>query len=131
MTTARSNHEPALDPNASADDQDDSVADIMPEIDGAAGDDTGEMIVVNAGPENSTDAVPSPAPVFPKTTENCGPSSPRRSPPHDVYTKRLHNDVGQRVASPRKSSKNLHSSVYTNHNLAFLDFAQANAILGG
>ena len=113
MTIARSNLPPALDPNASANDLEGTVADIRDEIVRAAGDDMGEMMVVDAGPENPTDAIPSPAPVLPKTTENCGPSSLGRSRPHDVSTKRLHNDVGQRLASPRKSSKNLRSSVYT------------------
>jgi hypothetical protein len=116
MTTPRSDLPPALDPNASVNDQEESVVDIIDEIVRGAGDDMGEMMVVDAGPENPMDAVPSPAPVFLKTTENCGPSSPRRSRPHDVPTKRLHNDVADRVASPRKTSENLRSSVYTLNN---------------
>ena len=84
MTTARSNHEPALDPNASVNDLDDSVADIMPKIDGAAGDDTGEMMVVDAG---ASDAVPLLAPTSstPELAEirpvpNEDSNRPRRSP---------------------------------------------------
>lgn len=76
MTTPRSNLPPALDPNASADDQDDSVADIMDEIVRAAGDDTGGMMVVDADPENPTDAIPSPAPDFPRKISGLAASWP-------------------------------------------------------
>jgi hypothetical protein len=64
MTTPRSDLPPAPDPNASVNDQEESVVDIIDEIVRGAGDDMGEMMVVDAGPENPMDAVPSPAPEF-------------------------------------------------------------------
>ncbi len=132
MTTARSDLPPASDPNASADDLDDSVADIMPKIDGAAGDDTGEMMVVDAG---ASDAVPLLAPtsstpelaeirpvpnedsnrprrspllgtICSQSIENARGSSKTRSPESLCYTKLLHNSEPGPASIPQNCGKN-------------------------
>ena len=57
--------------------------------------------------------IPSPAPVLPKIAEINQKLSPRRSPPHVVYTKRLHNSAVERGLNPEKSTINCQAGVYT------------------
>ena len=58
----------------------------------------------NGGEQRSTDAIPSPAPVFPNSTGICQKPSDRRSPAIVVYTKRLHYGALDGVSNPRKCS---------------------------
>lgn len=84
MTTPRSDLPPALDPNASVNDLDDSVADIIDEIVRTAGDDMEEMMVVDAGPGDAvpllgiTSNTPKMAEIRP--VPNKDSNRPRRSP---------------------------------------------------
>ena len=117
MTDARSDLLPALAPHAAGDDQGESVGEIMMEIDRAEGDDGTGMMELDAGSHISMDAVPSPAPVFPKTTENCGPSSDRLPRAANASTDRLHNDAGDTVLTSRNSTKNRQNGVYTKRHI--------------
>ena len=132
MTTPRSNLPPALDPNASANDLDESMADIMDEIVRNAGDDMGEMMGVDAG---ASDAVPLLAPtsstpelaeirpvpnedsnrprrspllgtICSQSIENARGSSTERSPESLCYTKLLHNSDPGPASIPQNSGKN-------------------------
>ena len=69
--------------------------------DDARGDDAGDHDLVSA-----PSAFPSPAPVLPKIPEISQKSSPRRSPTHFVYTKRLHNGAADRGLNPEKTTIN-------------------------
>ena len=57
--------------------------------------------------------IPSPAPDTPKIPEISQKSSPRRSPTHFVYTKRLHNGAVDRGLNPEKTTLNCQAGVYT------------------
>jgi integrase len=57
--------------------------------------------------------IPSPAPDFRESADNCQKPSKRRSKPSVVPTKRLHNDVGESALTHGKSSGNTHQGLYT------------------
>jgi hypothetical protein len=76
--------------------------------DDVAGNDEGDHDLVGA-----PNAFPSPAPVLQKIPEISQKLSPRRSPPHVVYTKRLHNSVVERGLNPEKTKINCQAGVYT------------------